>query len=265
MVEYPEIVSKKTNINGKLESLCEFNSISLDEMDEVKLLNRYDSKYWFEAHYLPEILKTIKEDYYILEIDSARIQAYNTIYFDTPGNHFYIAHHNGKSNRLKIRKRKYVMSGISFLEIKEKNNKGKTNKIRMPINNFKTVLSETEKKFIRRYTLLNPEELDVKFGNSFRRITLINKNFNERCTIDINLRFHSFGFEKSDVTNLAIIELKQGHRNMKSKIVETLKHHKIYEQSFSKYCMGRALNELGLKKNRFKANILKIERQFTLH
>lgn len=132
----------------------------------------------------------------------------------------------------------------------------------MPINDFNSEFSESEKKFININTPLNSDELDVKFGNLFKRITLVNKNFNERCTIDINIRFHSIGTKYRNVHNLVIIELKQGSRNLKSKIAETLKQNKIYQNSFSKYCMGRALNETGLKRNRFKPDILKIEKQF---
>ncbi len=259
-------VFQETAINDSKEKkgtvcLNGFKSISLGEMDEVKLLNRFDSKYWFDAKKLHKILKAIKDDYFVLEIDGTKIQPYSTIYFDTPSNYFYVSHHNGKSNRLKIRKRKYVMSGISFLEIKKKDNKGKTDKIRMPICNFQDGLSDEEKDFIAKNTHIDTESLEIKFGNRFKRITLVNRDFNERCTIDTNLCFYSPDSGGRAINNLVIVELKQDCRNMKSKIAEVLKENKIYKNGFSKYCMGRALNETSLKKNWFKADILKLEKQ----
>jgi hypothetical protein len=50
-------------------------------------------------------------------------QPYLTLYFDTESFDNYIAHHNGKRPRFKIRMRKYVSSGFSFLEVKEKDNR----------------------------------------------------------------------------------------------------------------------------------------------
>ena len=39
---------------------------------------------------------------------------------------FFLDHHNRRVNRNKIRFREYVGSNLTFLEVKTKNNKGKT-------------------------------------------------------------------------------------------------------------------------------------------
>lgn len=244
------------------DNLTEFEEISLDRMHAVILLDRYDSKYCLDRTELEDVLEEIKQDYYILEIEGSRIQQYKTIYYDTSGNHFYLEHHNGIANRHKLRKREYVGSDLVFLEIKHKNNKGKTSKDRLRLNDFQSNLSIDERNFMKQHTPLNGERIEPKFGSLFNRITLVNRNMKERCTIDTELQFESFGLPTKEMKNLVVIELKQEKNGQRSLLAEVLKARKIYPCSFSKYCIGRALNEPELKNNLFKEDILKINRHF---
>jgi hypothetical protein len=242
-------------------SLHEFEEISLESMDNVRLLNRFDSKYCLRANQLQNILEEISTDYYVLKIGGTTQQSYRSVYFDTPDDSFYLSHHNGKANRIKIRKREYVNSGIRFLEIKCKSNKLKTFKKRIPTLSLSSKLTPSEKQFISGTIDYNIENLEVKLKNSFNRITLVNKNFEERCTIDTNIAFpitgNSFLFD-----DLVVIEIKRGALNMNSKLANTLKEQRIYNFGFSKYCLGRALTENKLKRNMFKPKILKVTKQF---
>jgi len=239
--------------------LNDFDSISLEEMDAVKMMNRYDSKFFLTKKVLFKVLETIKEDYFVLEIADTRVQSYNTIYFDTPDDKFYLAHHNGSSNRIKLRKREYSDSGIAFLEIKEKNNKGITRKKRMKISSLDKDLSDKEIDFLKKNTNLNGDKLLPKFGNRFKRITLVSKKLDERCTIDLDMQFHSYSIRKSYLEEIVIAELKQEKQNLKSKLAQRLKENRIYTQPFSKYCLGRAINETGLKSNMFKPGLQQIK------
>lgn len=239
--------------------LKQFSTICIDEMDKVKLLNRFDTKYWVPLEKLAAVLTEINNQYYVLQIDGDRIQRYKTAYFDTSNNCFYNSHHNGKAGRIKIRKRSYVNSNIAFLEIKFKNNKGKTSKSRMPIRQFETAFTNDETKFIRKNAAYKTSELELKTINTFQRITLVSKKFDERCTIDIDLAF-SNGNETVQMNELAIIELKQGTSNLKSALSLALKKNHIYKRGFSKYCLGRALTETSIKKNLFKAQLLRMQK-----
>ncbi len=239
------------------------DGISLEEMGEVKLLNRYDSKYCLQVSQLNVIVEEVLKDYYVLDIDGTRIQSYSSVYFDTPENRFYLAHHNCKGFRFKIRKRSYLNSGISFTEIKEKTNKGKTIKKRIRNVSGLNEISTVESRFISDELHIDPLVLTAKSKNRFNRITLVSKNFDERCTIDINLVFGMNG-ETTMIRDFALIELKQGKRNLCSKLALSLKNHHVYPSSFSKYCIGRALLEDGIKKNRFKYKLLEIKREFEL-
>ncbi len=246
-----------------LPVLKKFGTIALDRMNEVTFQNRFDSKYIFHFNCLPDILEQVKDDYYLLDVNGELIQVYQTIYYDTPSDRFYISHHNGKLNRIKIRKRCYLNSGTCFLEVKKKDNKGKMKKIRMLCASDHPGLCQSDKRFIAGHTPDLAESLMVKMKNSFNRITLVNKNFNERCTIDFNLQFMSEKSSKA-IEGLVVAELKHERFKSTSILGKTFRTRHIYEDSFSKYCMGRALLQPALKRNRFKPAILNIDRKFKL-
>ena len=108
-----------------------FIPIQLEQMDQVKLMNRIDQKFWFHEARLQHILDSVQSHYYVLDIEDQTEFPYSSTYYDTPENRMYTKHHNGNLNRYKIRRRSYLSSGISFMEIKFKNNKGRTNKKRI--------------------------------------------------------------------------------------------------------------------------------------
>src|ERR1700749_1249511 len=103
-------------------------------MDRVKLMNRTDTKFTFTSAQLEMVLSEVLENYFILEVDGKRISRYRTLYYDTFNYNLYTKHHNGELNGYKIRHRTYVESEIGFLEIKFKNNKGRTIKDRIRQN-----------------------------------------------------------------------------------------------------------------------------------
>ena len=53
--------------------LNDIQTLSLDELDKVKLLDRKDTKFVFNQNQLPSILEKIKPYYQILEIDNSPI------------------------------------------------------------------------------------------------------------------------------------------------------------------------------------------------
>ncbi|WP_319590042.1 VTC domain-containing protein [uncultured Draconibacterium sp.] len=243
----------------------QFDAISLNEMNEVALLNRFDSKYQLSVSKLYEVLKAIKNKYYILEINGKRIHSYQTMYYDTGADTLYTNHHNGKLNRMKIRKRAYMDSGLVFLEIKKKNNKSKTKKLRMIAENKTASFSAKELHFLSENTdfdfHLSNFTLPVKNFNSFERITLVNKDFSERCTIDIHLVSYSKS-KKLELGNMVVVELKQGRVNEKTPLCLALNNYRIKPCGFSKYCIGRAFLEPNLKRNLFKERLIQLRKQF---
>jgi hypothetical protein len=239
-------------------NISNFDKISLDEMNGVSLMKRVDTKFILTESQLSEILFQIQEDYKILEIDGERLMEYSTLYFDTQNKNCYKDHHNGKAKRFKIRMRKYLVSDICFLEIKKKNNLGITNKTRTRIKDFETILSSQSKEFISD-SQINNLLLEPVLYNNFNRMTLVNKYFSERVTIDTNLSFRLQGKEKK-LDKLIVIEIKQEGKRLNTTINKALKSMSILPTNFSKYCIGITNTLDNIKSNRFKEINLKINK-----
>ena len=117
-----------------MPELPPFRPVSLEEMDSVSLLNRIDSKYLTDERTLEGILADAQRcGYRALVADGEMISHYDTIYYDTPGHQMFLDHRNQRLVRQKVRTREYLASGRTFLEIKRKNNKGRTKKKRIGI------------------------------------------------------------------------------------------------------------------------------------
>ncbi len=236
-----------------------FNPISLEETSSVKLMNRTDTKFIFHIDKLESILKKASKDYRILEVNNTKLASYNTIYFETDNFQMYNAHHQGKKNRYKIRKRKYVESQINFLEIKFKSNKGKTIKKRIKLNNFDEHFSKETEEFIIKNSPVNPNSLKAKLYIDFSRITLVSTEKKERITIDTGLIFNN-NSEDAELKSLVIAEVKKEGFAGTTEFAKILKSEKIYSAKISKYCTGTILLNKNLKFNRFKPLFLNLNK-----
>jgi predicted transcriptional regulator YdeE len=252
------ISSERIVLKEIASTIHKFKSISLEEMNAVSLMKRTDTKYIIHVNSLAPILDNLQKEYQVLEIESRRIMNYSSVYFDTPKFKFYFDHHNGKVNRTKIRQRKYVDSDLTFLEIKQKNGKGETNKSRIQIPNFELDFSTTSKKFISE-TTGQAFDLQPSLWNNFKRITLVSLKDNERATIDIDLTYSMNDAEKR-YENMVVVEVKQHRFDRKSMLVKTLKKYKYNPYSISKYCIGIVNLYAHLKYNLFKRKLLKINK-----
>ena len=253
--------------------LSSYQPILLDEMSGIKLMNRTDTKFVTTVDRLNLLLALAKDDYRVQDVDGIRIAEYYTAYFDTPDNNMYIVHQNGHAGRQKLRIRSYMDSGLNFLEVKTKNNHGRTKKKRVDMEGFDPrnpdhgirFLRQDEQyrhydEFLRKHLRYDPADLSEHLENHFHRVTLVNKAKTERLTIDTDLQFHNLKTgREADLTGLAIIELKRDGLQP-SPILEMLRELRIKPSGFSKYCMGSALTNPSLKRNNFKERLRMIER-----
>lgn len=242
--------------------LSPFTKVTLVDLDQVKLMNRIDLKFCLHISQLPKILEAIKSYYSVLEINGETVFKYDNTYFDTPDNQMFICHQNGKSNRFKIRIRNYVESNLNFLEIKLKNNKGRTIKKRVVKQEFIPEFTSAEMIFLEKVTPFSSLQLEPKIRSCFNRFTLVDKDFTQRVTIDMAPGFQN---QESKITlnNLVIIEIKQDKSSNPAMIIKILQDLKIRKQGFSKYCVGRSLLEDKIKKNNFKPLLMKINKEFS--
>ena len=246
------------------EILAGFAPISLSEMDSIKLMNRVDSKFVTDVASLLRVLRRARDaGYMALEEDGERLHGYDTLYYDTPDRDMYLAHHNGSLTRQKVRVRTYLSSSDTFLEIKNKDNHGRTRKKRtaVPRQAFSRITDDASaKEYLLKKCRYDVTTLSPALGTAFRRITLVNPAKTERLTIDTSLSFSNprTGRQVS-LGDGVIIELKQDSLAA-SQMLEILLSERIHPLRVSKYCIGSALTDPSLKQNRFKLKLRLIEK-----
>lgn len=242
----------------QLSALEQFESVSLSELSGVSLMDRQETKFVFNSSLLNEILQNLSSNYKVLDIDGKRSFGYDSLYFDTDSFDLYKFHHNGKKNRLKVRFRKYLETGISFFEVKYKKFGTRTIKKRIQVNDIHAELNAEEKELIE-VAQFSKELLKSKLSVYYNRITLASFERHERITIDYNLEYENDG-KRFPVGDLVIAELKQPKASFLSPFVKEMKNHHIGSLSISKYCIGVALTEPTVKHNNFKPKLLSIQK-----
>ena len=249
------------------EILNEYDSITLDEMRSIRLMNRIDTKFVTTVPMLRQLLLLAKDDYFVQESQGERISPYYTLYFDTPDCKMYNRHEAGHLSRQKVRVRSYVNAGLNFLEVKTKNNHGRTKKKRIEALNFDpenhsifNVQSSLFSDFLQTYLKYPQQSLVRQVENRFDRITLVNKAKTERLTIDTDLRFHNISTNNYRfMEELVVIELKRDGLQP-SPILPLLTKLRIHPHGFSKYCIGSALTNADLRRNRIKPRLHSVEK-----
>ncbi|MCM1176826.1 MAG: polyphosphate polymerase domain-containing protein [Bacteroidales bacterium] len=238
--------------------------IHLDEMDSIKLMNRIDSKYLTNVVVLEKLLEqAAMHGYRALEVDGAVICPYNSMYYDTESLKMFTDHHNRRLVRQKVRTRVYVQSGITFLEIKHKNNKGRTKKkrVEIPSCDFLDFRGNSEAAaFLSSRSDFTVEMLKPRMETVFRRITLVNRAMTERLTIDTSLRFVNHDTDiNAELGPAVIIELKQDGRAY-SEMKNILLDLRVKPVRVSKYCIGTTLTNPAAKSSRFRTKVRMIEK-----
>jgi hypothetical protein len=243
-----------------LEVWQKMPTITLDEMSAIKLMNRVDTKYVLSEETCHELLRRAAKDYSVQVIGDVRACRYSTLYYDTADLDMYTTHHNRHLTRQKIRTRTYVESGITFIEVKNKTNRGRTKKKRIAIDEefFARVTQSAEAtEFLRQRANYTPEDIAPALITSFDRITLVNHAHTERLTIDMNLRFtnmRSAEPQEQQIERMVIVELKQDGLCY-SPMKDIMLGLRVKPLKVSKYCVGTALTNPTVKANRFKAKI----------
>lgn len=236
--------------------LSYFHPVHLTDIGDASLMDRREEKYLITEDQALEILRTLPQDYHVLEIDGARVCGYETLYFDTERYETYLQHHNGRLNRYKVRSRRYQSTDQSFFEVKQKVNNGRSIKRRIQTEGMVTRIESYLRDFI---STCYPEDVDFipRLFNTYSRVTLVSPDHAERVTMDFNL---SYAHEQKEMSlaGLVIVEVKIPERGTFSPIRSVFRVMRIRSSSFSKYCIGVSLLCGDVKKNRFKPKLRKI-------
>ena len=259
-----------------------YRPISLEEMKSVKLMNRIDTKFVMPVETLCQLLDMARADYRMQDTEAGgRNACYHTVYMDTGRYEMYRAHVVGHAGRQKIRVRSYVDSGLHFLEVKTKNNHGRTRKKRVSVQwqiategtpadalltfdrgQLAATLQGETLAFVDEKLRYDAQALQPVIENRFRRITLVNSAMTERLTIDTGLQFDNLRTGRHlELPAMAIVELKRDGRQP-SPVLAMLQQLRIHPQGFSKYAMGLALTDPELHPGRLKPRLIKVWRKY---
>ena len=230
--------------------------IGLDEMSGIRLMNRTDTKFLANKALLVQVLALARDQYYVQEIEHQRIAHYRTTYWDTSDYAFFRMHQATHRPRMKVRVRTYEDSnGLTFLEVKKKDNHGKTKKKRVEVVSQEDVEDNGGGEFVLKQTKHELNTYHPCLQNYFSRITLVNRAKTERLTIDFDIQYTNFDTNRrAGSDNLVIIELKRDGR-VYSPIKEILLSLRIKPYGYSKYVIGSYLTNPNLKGNLLKPKL----------
>lgn len=249
------------------DSLCQiarsqldkFERIGLENMPPEVLMDRIDRKFPFHVSRIAEVINHIEDDYFILEAAGDVVSPYDTLYLDTDELRFYHNHHRGKRNRLKIRYRGYPKTGTYFLEVKRKDNRSRTSKERIPVSKPQFPLTSEAQGFLNAHVGESVTvELSPTISIHYNRLAFIDKDFEERFSIDFDIRFQTSEAEGS-FEDLAVAEIKQ-ERYRTTPIVRHFRDLGLRESSMSKYCLALATLRTDLKSGAFKQGMRKLKK-----
>jgi hypothetical protein len=237
-----------------------FEPLGLESISDVRYMNRVDTKYLFSVSKLPMLLRNVQSEYMTLEINQMHEFRYKTVYFDTPDLLFYNQHVTGKLNRAKVRIRTYESNGLTFLEVKQKSNKGRTSKSRLEKEPGDMNHIEQSREFLPELLYFSAGELKPVINTGFTRLTLVSLARAERITIDYNISWNNMTGETVEMPFLAIAEIKSEKSTSLSPFFIELKRLGIRSTGFSKYATGMALVNGVPKQNNLKSKILLLNR-----
>lgn len=250
------------------EKLKNFKAITLTQLNSTaSFLKRIDKKYLLNAKQFSEILSDLKQNFKVLEIDWKKIFEYDNVYMDTDKYLFYYQHQNKQKSRTKIRTRYYVDSNLAFFEYKQKNN-WVTNKFRYQFppeeHGFMT---RGKKRFFdwvwqSNYSWEKTPEISPSIKTNYRRITMVSNSWEERLTIDFDIKATDLRKKWAkvvDLKNLVIVESKSLQE--KSQASEIMEKNKIKKaKSCSKYSLGVVYSWLAEKFDTFKETMEQIKK-----
>jgi hypothetical protein len=239
-------------------ALTALSPISLVEMDRhAALRDRTDTKFALTPTQVESALVALASDYWVLEVDSRRQNAYQTLYFDTPRLGLYQAQHNDRRRVYKVRSRRYVDTGLAFIEVKYKLGPDHTTKHRLTTDGQLTELTAVAYAWLASY--MPPiRPLTPTLWNDYTRITLVSRHGPERVTLDGGLCFERPSGERQALTGVVLAEVKQARPDRHSPFRQLMRQWGVRRSGFSKYCLGISLLYPAVKHNNFNSKLRRL-------
>jgi hypothetical protein len=189
--------------------------VSLEEIVErAALQTRVDRKYVLPLAAAEQVVADLarSEEVRVLEIGAQRTFGYESLYLDTPELTGYHLAARGRRRRFKVRRRTYLDTGTSFLEVKTRGQRGTTVKERIAGTGdtageaafVDDVLDRAGLPFVRSRELL------PTLRTAYRRTTLHLPAGDARLTVDTDLTWSLPGAGDVRLEGVALVETKAG-------------------------------------------------------
>jgi hypothetical protein len=246
-----------------MQTIPFFNTVSLSEIKQAELCDRVELKFLLPLGKIQTYYAALAGGHLALSVAGNLQNAYHTYYYDTPDFAFYKDHHNGRPNRLKVRRRMYAHTNDCYFEIKRKTNGVRTEKHRTAATHIAGELTDAELSMLHALCGGNHRP-EFKLSNTFNRVTFCNSAFTERITVDTSISVTGNG-NVFTMEGIALVEVKQAVYNLHSAAVNSLRVLGARGGPFSKYALGVAYLFPGLKHNNFKPTMLKLEKYANGH
>ena len=239
--------------------LARLDGVGLDDLRLTPTSSRFESKFVAHAGALDALLGACGETAYrVLRIDGAPVQRYHTAYYDTADLAFYHAHHGGRAARAKVRVRRYEATGDQFVEVKRRQNSGRTLKFRAPCAGGAgdPVAASRDLPAEARLLVERTEPRAVLYM-VFDRITLVSQAGDERVTVDLRM---AVGTDDRRVAldGPIFVEAKQ-YRPRIPLFHRVMPAPRLREQPASKYCLAVGLLYPAYKHNSFKPLLRRLD------
>ncbi len=236
-------------------------SISLDELNALAALQtRRDRKYVLSQNVATELVAWLAstdsfEGARVLEIDGNRSSLYDSIYLDTPDMTCYRMAVQKNRRRFKVRRRTYMDSGQSFLEVKTKSSSAETVKNRVEWDTIGTEQHASD--FIGECLAprVNADalQLEAALRTQYRRTTIHLAASNMRLTIDQDLTWIAADGSATAHSDAVIVETKSpGHASHADRYLWSAGYRPLPS---SKYAAGVALFHPELPRERWTRTI----------
>jgi len=240
---------------GFAATVAAMGPVQLDEVNAAaELQTRVDRKYVVAL----DLLDTLDFDEHVmaLEIDTRRRFRYATTYYDTPERDLYLDTAYRRPRRFKVRIRSYVDSGLTLLEVKRKDGRGKTVKSRRPIASGTegSGLNPSLRAFVNGEVETRlTDHLGVAVTTRFDRTTVVDTEFGARYTIDHNVRGDAPDGRVVSLTDAAVVETKSG--GGPTPLDRVLWSHGVRPARISKYCTAMAILDPSLPANHWNRTL----------
>ena len=196
-----------------LPSVAVLEPVGLAELvARASLQTRVDRKYVLPLAAAEDLVTGLArtEDLRVLEIGGLRTFGYESLYFDTAELTGYLLAARGRRRRFKVRRRSYLDTGTSFLEVKTRGLRGTTVKERISDTGDLAAGACFVDDVLDRAGLgaVRSRDLRPTLRTAYRRTTLHLPATDVRVTVDTDLTWALPGGPAAALDGVALVETK---------------------------------------------------------